>query len=123
MGAEALCVAHFGGESSQGKAHLETDFLLFRGSFRVKVLFQEIRQLTEAGGQLSVSFGGGMLCLDLGTTAPKWLQKIQNPPSLLDKLGVKTGRRISVWGIHDEKFLASLRNTTSQVKTKLTPMS
>ena len=35
MGAEALCTGHFNRQSSKGKALLETDFILFRGDFRV----------------------------------------------------------------------------------------
>jgi hypothetical protein len=123
MGAEASCVAHFGGQSSEGKAQLETDFLLFRGTFRVKIPLSGIHELSEAGGQLSLSFADGTLHLDLGAAAPKWLQKIKNPPSLLDKLGVKAGATVVSIGIHDERFLGLLRSSSVAVKKKAAPMS
>jgi hypothetical protein len=123
MGAEAHCVGYFNNESSEGKAQLETDFILFRGSFRVKVPLNEIQKLSAAGGQLSVVSGQGTLQLDLGAAAAKWLQKIQNPPTLMDKLGVKPGAAVSVIGIGDESFLAALRGVTSAVRTTLTPKS
>ena len=105
MGAEARCVGHFNQRSSEGKALLETDFLLFRGDFRVKVPFKDIHSLTAADGQFSVGFDEGTLRLDLGAAAEKWMRKIQNPPSLMDKLGVKPGAVVSVIGIRDEAFL------------------
>jgi hypothetical protein len=123
MGAEAHCVGRFDNEWSEGKAQLETDFLLFRGSFRVKVALKEIQNVSAAGGRLTVVSGQGTLQLDLGAAAVKWLQKIQNPPTLMDKLGVKPGASVSVIGIDDECFLAALRAVTSAVRTKLTPKS
>ena len=109
MGAEARCVGHFNQRSSEGKALLETDFLLFRGDFRVKVPFKGIHSLTAADGRLSVGFDEGTLRLDLGAAAEKWMRKIQNPPSLMDKLGVKPGAVVSVIGIRDEAFLIALQ--------------
>ncbi len=108
MGAEARCVGHLNQRSSEGKALLETDYLLFRGDFRVKVPFQSISNGTAAAGQLSISFEQGTLRLDLGPAAEKWLRKIQHPPSLMEKLGVKPGNDVSVIGIHDEAFLTAL---------------
>jgi hypothetical protein len=123
MGAEAHCVGRFKNESSEGKAQLETDFLQFRGSFRVKVPLKGIQKLSAAGGQLTVVSEQGTLQLDLGAAAGKWLQKIQNPPTLMHKLGVKPGASVSVIGIGDESFLNALRGVTSAVRTKLTPKS
>ena len=46
--------------------------------------------------------------LELGDEAARWAEKIKNPPSLLDKLGVKPGQRVSVVGIEDRRFLDDL---------------
>jgi hypothetical protein len=108
MGTEARCVGHFNRRSSEGKALLETDYLLFRGDFRVKVPLKGIQELAAADGQLSIGFDEGTLLLDLGAAAEKWMRKIQNPPSLIDKLGVKEGAVVSVIGISDEDFLTAL---------------
>ena len=109
MGAEARCIGHFNQRSSEGKALLETDFLLFRGDFRVKIPFNTIQALAATRGQLSIRFDEGTLLLDLGAAAEKWMRKIQNPPSLIDKLGVKAGTVVSVIGIRDEAFLTALQ--------------
>lgn len=79
MGAEARCAGHFNQRSSEGKGLLETNFLLFRGDFRVKVPLNGIQELTAADGLLSIGFDEGTLLLDLGAAAEKWMQKIQNP--------------------------------------------
>ena len=40
--------------------------------------------------------------------APKWVQKILNPPSLLDKLGIKPGQQVACKGKFDAAFLDEL---------------
>src|SRR3954447_6269622 len=117
MGAEARCVAHFNGATSEGKAQLETDFVLFRGEFRAKVPFKEIQEIAAAHGTLSIQSSQGTLQLDLGPPAAKWLQKIQNPPSLMDKLGIKADSAVSVVGIHDRNFLKALESISGNVPT------
>ena len=37
MGAESQCTVQFGKQRSEGKAQLESDHLLFRGAFRLKI--------------------------------------------------------------------------------------
>ena len=43
------------------------------------------------GGALYLEWPEGKAVLDLGDQAERWAEKIKNPPSLLDKLGVKPG--------------------------------
>jgi len=69
---------------------------------------------------LRVTFPDGTAVFELGPTAAKWAEKIRNPPSLLDKLGVKDGMRVSVVGVDDESFLGELTKRTSSV-TRRTP--
>jgi hypothetical protein len=91
MGLEATCAATLDGETSRGKALLETTELLFRGDFRARVPLSEIKTVTVTGVTLTVKWRGGTLTLNLGADAAKWAEKIENPPSRLDKLGVKPG--------------------------------
>jgi hypothetical protein len=109
MGAEAMCTAEFDGHRSQGKALLETDYVLFRGDFRLKIPFSDIQKITADDSHLTIQFAGGEAKFDLGATSRKWMQKIQHPPTLFDKLGVKAGQRIALSGIADVEFSASLR--------------
>jgi hypothetical protein len=113
MGAEARCRLSADGRVTEGKALLETEELVFRparrGGTRLVVRFADIRSVRAAEGRLLVEHAGGSAAFDIGTVAPKWLEKIKNPRSRLDKLGVKPGQRVAVVGSLDEDFLAELR--------------
>ena len=118
MGAESPCVAHFGGQRSEGTALLETDHLLFRGAFRLKIPHAAITKLDVADGTLRITYPDGTAIFELGPAAAAWAEKIRNPRSLLDKLGVKPGMRVAVVGIDDEEFLDQLAERTSDVATR-----
>jgi hypothetical protein len=108
----------FGGQRSEGTAQLETDHLLFRGTFRLKIPRKAITKLDAENGSLRVTYADGTAIFELGPTAAKWADKIRNPPSLLDKLGVKPGMRVAVLGLDDDDFLAQLEERTTDVTTR-----
>ncbi len=115
MGHEARCTARFGDQVSEGKALLETDELIFKGSFRLAVPFKQIRSVEARNGQLHIAFRDGNATFELGPQAEKWAHKILNPKSLLDKLGVKPAAKVSVIGVNDPAFLADLRERTQAI--------
>jgi hypothetical protein len=102
MGQELECRARIRRRLMEGKAQLETDFVLFRGEERLKISFGEITGVKAEGGVLKLEFSGGPAELELGASAEKWARKILNPPSLLDKLGVKPELIIRIVGKFDE---------------------
>jgi hypothetical protein len=109
MGAEAQCTSRFNGKTATGKARLETEVLQFRSDdFRLTIPFKDISKIATRSGTLTVSFAGGTAAFDLGPAAAKWADKIQNPPSRLDKIGVKPDWRASAVGVDDETFLKQL---------------
>jgi hypothetical protein len=111
MGAEVKCRATYNGkQSGQGTALLETSEILFRGPFRLKIPFQSISAMEADNGRLLVSFAGEQAVFELGPAAEKWRQKILNPPTLMDKLGVKAGLRVYVDGVKDAEFLRHLKS-------------
>jgi hypothetical protein len=121
MGLEATCDATLDGETSRGQALLETTELLFRGAFRARVPLREIRSAKVEGGRLEVTWRGGSLALELGAaSAAKWAEKIRNPPSRLDKLGVKPGSRIALVGdfTFDSTFESDLAKRGALVADK-----
>jgi hypothetical protein len=118
MGAESKCTVHFGRQHSEGKALLETDELIFRGEFRLAIPRKTITDVDAKDGTLWVTFPDGVAKFELGPTAAKWAEKIKNPPSLLDKLGVKPGMRVAVLGVEDAAFLEQLLDRTSEIARK-----
>lgn len=116
MGQEARCTVHFGDQIAEGKALLETDNLIFRSEgLRLKITFKEMRSVEARDGELHIEFAGGAATFALGQQAERWAQKILHPKSLLDKLGMKPGMRVSILGVQDPDFLASLRERTDQI--------
>jgi hypothetical protein len=116
MGAEAACTATFKGQSSSGKARLETDVLQFRGGdVKLSIPFKDIRKVASCKGVLSVTFGGQTATFDLGAASTKWADKIKNPPTRLQKIGVKPEWRASAIGIGDEQFLAELEKLVAHL--------
>jgi hypothetical protein len=102
MGREVVCVARFDGQSRSGKALLETAEIIFRSKTRgqppVRIPFAGIKKLSATGGTLTVRWTGGEAAFALGKDAAAWAQKIKNPPSRIDKLGVKPGMKVAVVG-------------------------
>jgi hypothetical protein len=116
VGRESDCVARWAGEESSGSARLETDHVAFRGTFRVRMPFAELRSVDLRGGTLVLTSGRGALELDLGPAEAKaWEGQVARPKPLLDKLGVKPGARVAVLGVRDEDFMALLQQRTGEV--------
>jgi hypothetical protein len=115
MGLEATCEARLGRKTSTGKARLEERDLVFSGDFRFKVPLAALEKVEAREGVLRLEWPEGKAALDLGPQAARWVEKIRNPPSLLDKLGVKPGARVSVIGLDDAAFLRELKARTEDV--------
>jgi hypothetical protein len=109
MGLEASCVLRLGKNVSRGTILLESTEIIFRGEPRLVIPFKEMKSVKAAGAELHVKFVGGLARFEIGAIAEKWAHKILNPPSLLDKLGVKAGMSISLHGIEETSFSAGLK--------------
>jgi len=110
MGSEIRCTARLNGKTLEGKAYLESDTVLFRGDVRLTIPFKDIRNLRASESELSMTIPDGSLDLVIGKQASKWAEKIRNPKSLIDKLGVKEGMSVRVIGELDQAFLDQLRS-------------
>jgi hypothetical protein len=98
MGDEARAMLRYRGEVSEGKAQLETDELVFRGDVRLRVPFRSVSSVEAEDGALSVAWDGERATLEVGDKAARWAERIRNPKTLADKLGVKPGRAVAVVG-------------------------
>lgn len=119
MGNEATCVVDYDGTSGTAKALLETDEVIVRAPFRVKVPFREIEKIDADDERLLLRWSSHTLSLSIGREARKWAEKIHNPKSLVDKLGVKSGQKISIAGKLDAKFIEELRERGADVGTRM----
>ena len=119
MGFDTTCSATYKKQTSVGRAQLESDHVLFRGDFRVKMPLSSITDITTKAGVLALKSSDGTLTLALGPAAEKWARKISNPPSRLHKLGVKPGMKVSVLGVADADFDAELKAAGADVSARL----
>jgi hypothetical protein len=115
MGNEINCSVQFGNQESVGKALLETNEILFRGKFRLKIPFSSIKSVKAADGGLHVHTPDGLAVFHLGPAAEKWRDKILHPKSRIEKLGVKPGARVSLLGEFEPEFLREVSELTKSV--------
>jgi hypothetical protein len=115
MGQEVVCAARWNGKTLRGKALLETAEIIFRGDERLKIPFSAIRGMEAKNGELRLKTDEGSVVFELGERAEKWRQKIANPKSVVEKLGVKPGEPVAVFGKLDGEFLKKLKEQKSAV--------
>lgn len=115
MGNEAICKVRFGKQQSEGKALLETNEVLFRGDFRLKIPFSSIKSAKTVDGELRLQTADGLAVFQLGPMAAKWCEKILHPKSRIEKLGVKPGAKVSLIGRLDSEFLREVGELTKSV--------
>ena len=99
----------------RGKALLETAEIIFRGDERMKITFSSIRNVEAHDGELRLKTDEGIVVFELGEPAEKWREKVANPKSVLEKLGVKPGEMVAVVGKLDAEFLKKLKEQKSRV--------
>lgn len=102
-----MAVCHWRGRSSEGRALLEGDHLLFRGDFRLKLPFADLRGIAAAAGRLSLAVADGTVELELGLKAEDWAARIRNPKTVLDKMGIGPGTAVTLMGAAPDPDLAA----------------
>ncbi len=86
----------------------------------MKIALNAITAVRAKDGELHVRTKEGLTTFKLGPKAAKWYEKIANPKSLVDKLGVKAGQSVSVIGSFPFGFLTHLKeHGTSITKNKI----
>jgi hypothetical protein len=110
MGNELKCTVRFGKEVSEGKALLETSEIIFRGEFRLKIPFVSIKSVKAVDGELRLQTADGLAVFEIGPAAEKWREKILHPKTRIDKIGVKPGGKVTLFGALDADFLSELKS-------------
>src|SRR5271157_4996743 len=110
MGRELLCTVRSGGKTASGKALLETNEIIFRGDFRLKVPFASLKSVAVRDGELHLEWRDGSAVFELGEQSEKWAHKILHPKTTSEKLGIKPGLVISAVAMGDGNFVDDLRS-------------
>ena len=116
MGQELRCTARLGDTLSEGRVLLEADELLFRGDFRLHIPFADVRSAEARDGNLTLVFSEGWVVFELGDKAEVWAQRIRNPRTLADRLGIQPGAHVAVLGCGQD-ILELVRSRTVLVST------
>lgn len=120
MGNESRCRVRVDGDEFDAKVLFETEEIIIRGEKRVTIPLREIASSSASSGTLKIAWSDHTAAIDLGEPmAAKWLEKIRNPKSRLDKIGIKAGQRVSVIGVDDPALADELRARGADVSTKL----
>lgn len=101
MGREVVCQVRHEGRTAEVKALLETEAVILRGEIKAILPFASMKCVEAADGVLHLDD----TALEIGTQAEKWADKILNPPTLLDKLGIKPTTSVAALGFADRSFL------------------
>jgi Protein of unknown function (DUF3052) len=116
VGYDASCTLRIDGTAHKGTAWLEHKDLVFRGPSRLVIPLASISHAIADGNVLRVKFNGRVADLEIGdAAATKWAKRITNPPSRLDKLGVKPGTRVALVGLKDPAFEVELADREARV--------
>ena len=115
MGNTTRARLHFEGSTYDGEALLETSGLIFRGERRLLVPFAKIESVDARDAMLQVTFDGKSVGFEGGAQAAKWAEKIRNPKSVVQKMGIKAGHVVSVVRLDDDAFVADLEKAGAEV--------
>lgn len=115
MGNTTTSRLHFEGKTYNGEALLETSELIFRGERRLLIPFAKIESVEARDATLHVKFDGQSAAFEVGPQAVKWAEKIRNPKSVIQKMGIKAGHVVSVVHLNDDAFVADLEKAGAGV--------
>jgi hypothetical protein len=116
MGLEASCTVRVGRKTSEGKALLESEVLLFRGSgdLRLEIPFDRVRDVTGDGKTLVVRTDEHEARFELSEpVAERWARLIREPKGLSEKLELRQDVKVAIVDIHEPTLLSLLRERTA----------
>ncbi len=108
MGYDSTCTLTTEGRTFAGTARLEEKALTFRGDARLAIPLAIVEGVKVRDGRLHFTAGGRRIVLDLGAAAEKWAKRITQPPSRVQKLGVKAGMRVGLVGLEDPALIEDI---------------
>jgi bifunctional DNA-binding transcriptional regulator/antitoxin component of YhaV-PrlF toxin-antitoxin module len=119
MGNEAVCRVNVGDQSAEAKVLLETDEVVVRGALKLRIPFREMEAVAGEGQALTFRWRGAAARLEVGAQAARWAEKIRNPKSVIDKLGIKPGQKVSIVGDAEAGLVAAVKARSGDVSRRL----
>lgn len=111
MGREAVCTIRRNGEGGEGRLHLDSAAIAFRGALRGRIARADITRHASDGRVLRVWAAGAVYEFELGEReAAAWARALARPaPTLAEKLGIGADRPALVIGpLTDPDVLAAI---------------
>lgn len=117
MAFESACKVQIGKDRYEGKVRMEGDHIDFSGPPKFRFRISEMR--TPRRTELAIRFGfhGHSVVLELASlrAAENWIDYIQHPQTLADKLGVKEGNTVRVMNLDDIELISSLQSKNTKL--------
>ncbi|HXI14704.1 MAG TPA: hypothetical protein VNM92_18960 [Thermoanaerobaculia bacterium] len=115
MGQEIDCEVRIGEVTSRARVQLESESLIVRVKPSRIFPFSEMQSVVVDGDFLSIESTQANIRLHLGGKAEVWAEKIRNPKSVMDRIGVKATDIVSVLGLGNDPFVADLERRAQLV--------
>lgn len=115
MGRQADAHVEYAGRTGRTVVLLESDSLILRKPIAARLARETLRALRVEADHLVGESSEGRFQVELGAVkATRWLKAlITAPPSLADKVGVKPGVTIWIWGSPVDPALAQAASADS----------
>ena len=117
MAMESACKLQVGREHYDGKVRMEGDHIDFAGPTKFRFRLNETRHARREEDTIFFNFHGNPVSIRLssGRAAEEWIDYIQHPQTLADKLGIKEGHAVRVLNLDDGELLNSLETKKTRV--------
>lgn len=109
MGQEFEGTVTVGGQKVPCRGDFGSDRVRLSGGKRGDVPYKQVEVVSTAKGILKLRVDGTPCEFPIGANVDRLANKIRNPASRLDKLGIKAGLKVAVVGPQDKAFLDELR--------------
>lgn len=109
MGQEVEGTITVGGQKVKVQADFGSDRVRLSGGKRGDVPYKQVEVVSTAKGILKLRIDGTPLEFHVGSTVDRLANKIRNPATRLDKMGIAPGVTMAVVGPQDKAFLDEVR--------------
>ena len=120
MGLETKTIARQGRKKFEGKLYLDSKALTFRSpDLRLDISLGSTVEAAVSKHQLVVVTSDDKFRFDVGESASRWAEKINNPPSRATKLGIKPNQKLWLSPGFDKLFRDELKSNGAKSTRKI----